>query len=275
MRLNKRQGLRPKQVPGIAVSVKQCQDCGLIFADPQPHPERLTDHYDSPEEYWGTESFVENKQYFSNEIRAVKPLINFEIGMRALDVGAGTGQGMKALANAGFDVWGIEPISGFRDVALRRGVEEERLALAAIEDAQFERTSFDFITFGAVLEHLYSPSAAVEKALGWLKPGGIVHIEVPSSRYFVSKLLNAVLRLRGTNYVTHISPMHPPFHLYEFALQSFLKHGARSGYSVARCDYFVGEIVHLPHWVAAMLGWHMRRTNSGMLLVLYLRKRAQ
>ena len=35
------------------MSVKQCRDCDLIFSDPQPIPENLSDHYDlPPEEYW-------------------------------------------------------------------------------------------------------------------------------------------------------------------------------------------------------------------------------
>ena len=50
----------------------------------------------------------------------------------------------------------------------------------------------------------------------WLKPGGIVHIEVPS-KHFINKLVNIYYRLIGTNYLL-ISAMHTPFHLYEFSL---------------------------------------------------------
>ncbi len=89
--------------------------------------------------------------------------------------------------------------------------------MSSVEDADFPARSFDFITFGAVLEHLYSPSLALSRALGWLRPGGIIQAEVPSSDHLLSKLLNFYFRLRGTNYVTHLSPMHPPFHLYEFS----------------------------------------------------------
>ena len=33
--------------------------------------------------------------------------------------------------------------------------------------------------------------------------------------------------MRGTNYVTNISPMHSPFHLYEFGLKSFEELGKK------------------------------------------------
>src|SRR5205085_2091982 len=79
---------------------------------------------------------------------------------------------------------------------------------------------FDFITFGAVLEHLYHPAACLEKALQWLKPEGILQVEVPSSKHLVSKLINIYFTLIGTNFVTNISPMHAPFHMYEFSLKS-------------------------------------------------------
>jgi hypothetical protein len=41
MRLSASQGLRPRRAEGIAVPVKRCLDCGLVFPDPQPVPENL------------------------------------------------------------------------------------------------------------------------------------------------------------------------------------------------------------------------------------------
>jgi hypothetical protein len=56
MRLSASQGLTPRKAEGIAVPVKRCNDCGLIFSDPQPIPENLSDHYGvPPDEYWNSE----------------------------------------------------------------------------------------------------------------------------------------------------------------------------------------------------------------------------
>src|SRR5206468_2481748 len=124
------------------------------------------------------------------------------------------------------------PSEPFYERAIQN-VPPDRVQMATVEEAEFAPESFDFITFGAVLEHLYSPRQALDRAMGWLKPGGIIHAEVPSADYFIAKLFNAYFRLRGTNFVTHLSPMHAPFHLYEFTPKSFQR------YKMAELHHFV------------------------------------
>lgn len=272
MRLNRSQGFRPKRQTGIAVGVRQCAVCGLIFADPQPEPERFEDHYGDAEEYWKEEYFREDNDYFSTEIAEAKSLIGDANKPRALDVGAGIGKAMRSLAAAGFDTYGMEPSENFRQLAIKGGIDPTRVSLAGVENASFEHDSFDFVTFGAVLEHLASPSVALRRALDWLKPGGIIQAEVPSSRWLMSRLVNLYFRLRGTNYVTNISPMHAPFHLFEFDLRSFELHGRRFGYEVALHRYAVCEIEHFPRFVHPLLRWYMARSKTGMQLTVYLRK---
>src|SRR4029453_13163912 len=146
------------------------------------------------------------------------------------------------------------------------------LALAAVEDADYPLERFDFISFGAVLEHLYSPSIAIEQALKWLRSGGIIQAEVPSSRWLISRLVNLYYRLRQTNFVTNISPMHRPFHLFEFGLTSFEKNGRRAGYEIAEHRYRVCSIPHVPGVFPPPFRWWMEHSNSGMQLTVYLRK---
>jgi 2-polyprenyl-3-methyl-5-hydroxy-6-metoxy-1,4-benzoquinol methylase len=264
MRLNGRQGMRPARASGIAVTVKQCRDCDLIFSDPQPVPRDLSDHYGlPPEDYWTADVFSRDESYFSDEIETAKRLLSFRTGMTALDIGAGLGKTMHSLTAAGFDTWGIEPSRPFYERAVQQ-VDPARLAMTTLEDAVFEPACFDFITFGAVLEHLYSPSASIDKALTWLRPGGIVHAEVPNADHLVSKIINTYFRLRGTNYVTHISPMHPPYHLYEFTRRSFKK------YRLAAHRFMVCSVINLPGFTHPLLKWWMARTDTGMQLTVYL-----
>ena len=272
MRLNKGQGFRPKQLTGIAVGVRQCVVCGLVLADPQPEPERFEDHYGDSEEFWREDYFREDPNYFATEIAEAKSLIGEYGAPKALDIGAGIGKAMRALAVAGFDTFGIEPSASFRQLALKGGIDSKRLSLAGVESASFDAESFDFITFGAVLEHLPSPSQSLVQTLKWLKPGGIIQAEVPSSKWLISRLANFYFRVRGTNYVTNLSPMHSPFHLFEFGLRSFELHGRRFGYQVALHRYSVCEIPYLPWFMHPLLRWYMERTNSGMQLTVYLRK---
>ncbi len=272
LRLNRSQGASPRGKHGVAVGVMRCADCGLIFANPMPIPERLTDHYSmSGEEYWGEAYFELDPLYFGEEIATAKRLLDFRPGMTALDVGAGIGKAMLSLKAAGFEAYGLEPSPSFRRAAIERmGIDSARLGSEPIEAARID-VAFDLITFGASLEHFYHPGLAIERAVGWLKPGGVVHFEVPSSDYLMSRVLNSYFRVVGTNYVTNISPMHPPYHLYEFTLKSFNKHGQKLGYVVREHSFFQnGVFVPLPGPIRSLLSTFMKRHDLGMQLTVWI-----
>ena len=38
-----------------------------------------------------------------------------------------------------------------------------------LEEVDYEANSFDFITFGAVLEHLYDPAQSIKQVMKWLE----------------------------------------------------------------------------------------------------------
>ena len=64
--LNDTQGL--KDAPGhagVAVSVKKCGNCELVFADPQPIPDRFEAHYGAPEDYWTAEQIEDEPNDFA------------------------------------------------------------------------------------------------------------------------------------------------------------------------------------------------------------------
>lgn len=274
MRLNQSQGTDPRSKTGIAVSVCQCANCGLIFPQPLPVPNHLSDHYGvPPEEYWTNTYFELDPSFYAQQIEDALRLLGRKKDLRALDIGVGIGKAVTSMTRAGFDVWGLEPTKPFFDKAKElTGMAEDRLFNQALEEAHFEDDFFHFISFGAVLEHLYDPAASIERAMRWLQPGGVLHIEVPSSDYLMSKLLNAFFFLRGTNFVTNTSPMHTPFHLFEFTAESFSEHGARSGYSTVHQYIDVGGIFHLPRFSHEALRRWMRLRGQGKQLTVWLRK---
>ncbi len=270
-RLDRSQGWRPRRVRGKATTVVRCRGCGLVFTDPLPLPIELADHYSmDPVDYFGEERSSAESGGFETEIEEARELLGYRGRGRALDVGAGTGRVMAALSEAGFDTWGIEPSASFRSFGLEKySLDPERIALAGIDEARFPSSHFDFISFGAVLEHLPAPGLAIEKALEWLRPDGVIHAEVPSSRWLVGRLLNAYFRLSGSGLVTNLSPMHPPYHLYEFTEESFRRHGERVGYRVEKVRRIVGD-VYAPAAVAWPLARLMEATDTGMQLVVWL-----
>ena len=272
-RLNRSQGLNPRKKIGIATTVVRCTNCKLIYSNPQPIPFDLQDHYGvPPESYWKEAYFTVNENYFINEIAILKKLLDFKPDMRSLDIGAGLGKAVVALGKAGFDSYGFEPSKPFYERAISMtGISSDKLKFGMMEDLEYPENNFDFITFGAVLEHLYDPSASIEKAMRWLKPNGIMHIEVPSANWLTNKIYNLIYKLQGLDYVGNISPMHEPFHLYEFSLDSFMAHAKQNKYSIAFYEYYVGQ-TFLPSFADFILKPYMRKTNTGLQLCVWLRK---
>lgn len=241
----------------------------MIYSNPRPIPQTISQHYGTdPEAYW-PEVHLVDRRTFSDEIRVFRQLWKGNHTPRALDIGAGMGNVMSGLHARGFDTYGIEPSPQFRARAISNGVSADRLRLAAIEDAEFDPGAFDFVAFSAVLEHLHDPASAVERAFDWLADGGIVHVEVPSARWLMARGMNRVYRAQGLDYVTNLSPMHPPFHLYEFTVEAFRSHGMRAGYRVLfhqilSCPTF------LPRSLATVATRVMDATGTNMQLQVWL-----
>lgn len=273
-RLNQSQGFRPKRKGGISVSVKKCRKCQLLYSSPQPVPANIQDHYGiTPESYWTAEYLKWTPDYFAGELQILRKIMDVKPGMKSLDVGAGVGKSILSLANAGFDAYGIEPSASFYERAVSTmNISPGKLRLGKMEDMDYPENFFDFISFAAVFEHLYHPVSCLEKAMHWLKPGGIIHIEVPSSRHLIAKLLNFYYKLTGTNYTTSLSPMHSPFHMYEFGYNSFTELSKKLGYKIVFHQFYVGDIYHIPRIFHFPLRQIMKWTDTGMQLTVWLKK---
>jgi SAM-dependent methyltransferase len=272
-RLNGSQGLNPSGKIGITTTICKCTRCNLIYSNPQPIPLDISDHYGvPPEAYWKKEYFQIDPNYFAGEIQTLKNLLPILPKMKSLDVGAGLGKQMIALKNAGFDAFGFEPSSPFFERAINEmKIPQDKLRLGMIEDVDYPSEHFDFISFGAVLEHLYDPSASIRKALGWLKPNGIIHIEVPSSKWLIGKLINVYYQIRLKDFVGNLSPMHTPFHLHEFGIDSFLLNGQMSGYKIVNYQFHVCQ-TFMPKPLDPLFRAIMEKTNTGMQLTVWLQR---
>jgi len=273
-RLDQAHGKFPKKLKGQSTSIQKCKKCELIFSNPLPIPVNFDDHYGvDPDSYWPQEYFEIDKEYFKIELDELKGLLDFEKQeLKALDIGAGIGKCMIAMENVSIQSWGLEPSPTFYKMALdKMKIPSDRLSNNGVEEANYENESFDFITFGAVLEHLTAPSESISQAMKWLKKGGLMHIEVPNSNWFVSRLGNAYHKIFNPGYASNLSPMHPPYHLYEFSHKSFQVHGKKNGYEVAKHTYHVCN-TYLPKVLDTLAVPYMEATNSGMQLVIWLRK---
>jgi len=99
-----------------------------------------------------------------------------------------------------------------------------------------------------------------------------VFAEVPSARWLLSRGLNAWYAVTGQGFVTNTSPMHAPYHLYEFTPRAFEAAVRELPCEVRRWRIWTGEVLG-PHPLRGVLRRVMTATNTGMQLAVWLQKK--
>ncbi|HGJ63837.1 TPA: class I SAM-dependent methyltransferase [bacterium] len=270
-RLNRAQGLRPAKKEGVKTKIFRCRRCGIVFPDPMPVPVNLDFHYNiSPADYWDND-YLNDNEAASVFVNHIKDVLEYRPGLKALDVGSGFGQYLRAMLNSGFDAYGIEPSTRFCQYACENGIPKDRIFQVAVEDAVLENNSFDFIFLGAILEHVINPSETLKKCVSWLKQDGLIYVQVPSSSWLTASIMNTYYRIIGTRFIANLSPMHPPYHLFEFSLASFRANGIINNYAVKHFEYAVCQ-TYFPKFLDGLIKPLMRFTNTGMEIYVWLKK---
>ena len=84
-----------------------------------------------------------------------------------LDVGTGTGRGVKHFINRhdGLDVRGVEPVRAMIEAAERNGVPAGRISEGRGDNLSFEDGSFDAVCELGVLHHVPDPNAIVTEMM--------------------------------------------------------------------------------------------------------------
>lgn len=269
-RLDRAQGWFPDKLAGDTTNIVRCAHCGLICCQPMPIPVQLDQHYDiDPQDYW-KEQVIQTE---NNSIQAIQTHLEALHSKRALDVGSGMGNDLYALKQLQFHVIGIEPSRSFAEASQKKfAFTDSELLIQRFEDCHFPAASFDFITFGAVLEHLPFPGDSLKKAVTWLAPGGLIQVQVPNARWFTARLINFIYRFTGKGFVCNLSPKHAPYHLYEFTEKAFRTFAAAHGLDIVLLQYDICDTM-LPRWTNGLVKPYMRLTNSGMELNLLLQKK--
>ena len=142
-----------------------------------------------------------------------------------LDVGCGFGLFLDKARGLGYETMGIEPTAGASAYA------KESLGLSVIqttvEQAEVIAESLDIVTCWHVLEHLSDPVGALLKFRQWLRPGGLLAVEVPNELEGSLHRITLLKRRRGWVPYTQ-----PPCHLFYFTLTSLVS-------LVTKCEYHV------------------------------------
>lgn len=166
-----------------------CRDCGLVFWNPLPTTEQVSEFY-SPEGEWASSRVERTAMLEAAHTRqrppgAAKkarrrkahillqamqpylPVLSPSAGAKALDVGCGDGKFLNALQDLGWNTYGIEPSS---HVAFQR---HQRL------ESPPQDGTFDLVVLHHVLEHVTDPLGLLRQVGATLRDGGALFISVP------------------------------------------------------------------------------------------------
>jgi len=158
-------------------SIVRCDGCGLRYVNPQPSLKELEQLYAAFDQ---GDQWRIGEEKFNRGVRKV--ILRFKKGGSALDVGSGSGNLLRCLREAGFDVFGVEPsLTGSTYARSVHGVETFHGTVEGFVASGATR-EFDVVSLFNVLEHLKDPASILTLLRPRLRSGGILVIVVPDAR---------------------------------------------------------------------------------------------
>ncbi len=220
-----------------------------MYLNPRPAPGEMGAYY--PSDYAAYRVAIEDERFalmrlmrrrkLSQRRALIEHYSRRKTG-RLLDVGCATGLFLHEMAQAGWQVRGVEPSASAASYAASRfGLEIFQGLLAS---APFDEGSFDCITYWDVLEHTYSPRAELALAAQLLRPGGLFVANVPNW-HSMSRFL----------FGRYWSGFDAPRHLYVFKRTALARLLAAAGFAILdwRCfmPSYWGFTTSVDRWLTA------------------------
>lgn len=176
---------RLHDLPG-SFSVMRCKTCSLMRTDPRPTSETIGAYY--PNDY-GPYSTGDAQDPTARAVSPIKSRLLKLLGMparqlppmkpgRMLELGCANGAWLLEMANAGWQVEGIEFSAAAAEKANKKGLSVQ---VASVEQARAPEESVDIIAAWMVLEHLHQPVEALRKLRQWVAPSGYLIASVPDA----------------------------------------------------------------------------------------------
>ena len=161
-----------------------CKQCGLVFINPMYTDAEKEAAAPCPRALHRPVRFGRTMQHAHNrQLRGARRFLDFvrphlKSGDRVLDIGCGDGALVRELQKAGATPTGVDlDPEGARFIQTEYGIP---VVLAPFEQAELPAGTFDAVVATHVIEHFFSPLAALAKMRRLLKPGGLLVLETPN-----------------------------------------------------------------------------------------------
>jgi SAM-dependent methyltransferase len=201
-----------------AGTVLRCRDCGFGFQQQRLSGDELRDLYRRMDTsvYQGE---LDGRRRTAG--RHLEIISKYVTKGRILDVGSASGLFLTEAANAGWEVFGVEPSEELCAVARENLSGRGQIECATLENSTL-RPPFDVVTLWDVLEHVPDPVKFLSACQGLLSRGGYIFLNVPDLDSREAKIL-------GSRW-----PLLLPEHLNYFNRPSLLRCGESAGLKLVR-----------------------------------------
>lgn len=173
--------------------VVRCEDCGLVYLNPQPSDKELSEIY-SAQYFLGSETedgrceASQIKQATGKEYLSEIARYRGDKAGRLLEVGCGEGDFLELAEMHGWEVTGVEYSATACNHARQR-LKRGEVLQGELAPGAFPAERFDLCVLSDVLEHVRRPLEFLREMHRLLKPGGTLFIATPSTDSWSARLL--------------------------------------------------------------------------------------
>lgn len=191
----------PNTAAGEPWRFMKCTGCGLISLQPRPDRQSIGAFYPDLD-YHAFQPDSGLKRWFKawlNRVRVNQLGQFFPKESRLLEVGCGTGELLKALRDAGYQVEGLEPNQAAVTVAQQQGLS---VRVGDLESLVLPPQAYQGVIMKYALEHVHSPGQALAALESTLKPGGRALLWLPNAESWDATWFKS--RWRGYDVPRHL-----------------------------------------------------------------------
>lgn len=171
---------------GLNLSTVFCKNCGLCMTNPRPTADANSLFYsqlynrfhkrDSVEP--GSPYVVKSRRLALPRVETLSQFVDPRGSSSVFEIGAGVGQfQVAARERTSWRVSGLEPGNEQSALCKKLGLD---VTQSFFQTLPIDDASLDAVVSFHVLEHVDSPAQLVRHANRILRPGGILHLEVPN-----------------------------------------------------------------------------------------------
>jgi len=170
-----------KEVCFFSTSI--CKECGFVYRNIRPKFDWLVNCWRERDEHQKSLGIIPiDSEVENNRIQRYKSLEFFLSSIvknkSILDIGSGTGSGLKSFKEAGWKVTGIEADASRARYGINKyGIET---IVDVIENINVDK-KYPVVTSIHSLEHFYDPEKKLELMASFVEDGGYLYIEVPDA----------------------------------------------------------------------------------------------